>query len=91
MISFDLPTNFVDNPEALPRKTRAKLKRVSVLESEDNRTRRNLTPEFNAMANKTLREFSAPTTANIRIGPTTDVGENGFELKPALINMVQAS
>jgi hypothetical protein len=43
------------------------------------------------MANKTLREFSAPTTANIHTGPPTDVGENGFELKPALINMVQAS
>jgi hypothetical protein len=43
------------------------------------------------MANKTLREFSAPTTANIRTGPAVDVGDNGFELKPALINMMQAS
>jgi hypothetical protein len=43
------------------------------------------------MANKTLREFSAPTTANIHTGPQTDVRENGFKLKPALINMVQAS
>ena len=42
------------------------------------------------MANKTLCEFSAPTIANIRIRPTVDVGDNGFELKPALINMVQA-
>jgi hypothetical protein len=43
------------------------------------------------MANKTLHKFSAPTTANIRTGPKTDVGENRFELKPALINTVQAS
>jgi hypothetical protein len=43
------------------------------------------------MADKTLREFSAPTTANIRIGPETNVGDNEFELKPALINMVQVS
>ena len=43
------------------------------------------------MANKTLREFSAPTTANIRTGPNVNVGDGGFELKPALINMVQAS
>jgi hypothetical protein len=49
---------------------------------------RSLTPEFEAMANKTLRKFSTPTTVNIRIGPQTDVEENGFELKPALINMV---
>ena len=40
---------------------------------------------------KTLRELSAPTTANIRTRPTTDVGENGFELKPALITVVQAN
>jgi hypothetical protein len=43
------------------------------------------------MADKTLREFSALTTANIRTGPETNVGDNGFELKPTLINMVQAS
>jgi hypothetical protein len=43
------------------------------------------------MANKSLREFFAPTVANIRTRPEVNVGENGFELKPALINMVQAS
>ena len=43
------------------------------------------------MADKTLHEFSAPTTANIRTGPNVNIGDNGFELKPALINMVQAS
>jgi hypothetical protein len=42
------------------------------------------------MADKTLREFSAPTTDNIRTGLETNIGDNGFELKPALINMVQA-
>ena len=43
------------------------------------------------MADRTLREFTAPTTTNIRTRPTVNVGNNGFELKPALINMVQAS
>ena len=43
------------------------------------------------MADKTLREFSAPTTANIHTGPNVNVGDDEFELKPALINMVQAS
>ena len=43
------------------------------------------------MADKTLRQFSALTTANIRTGPAINVGDNGFELKPALINMVQSS
>jgi hypothetical protein len=43
------------------------------------------------MADNTLHEFSAPTTVNIQTGPIVNVGDNGFELKPALINMVQAS
>jgi hypothetical protein len=47
--------------------------------------------EFEAMADKTLHEFSAPTTTNIHTGPTVNVGENGFKLKPVLITMVQAS
>ena len=91
MTGFDLPTNYVDDLEALLNRTMAKLKKVSALESQDNQIRQSLTPEFEAMANRTLNEFSAPTTANICTGPTINVGDNGFELKPALINMVQAS
>ena len=91
MTNFDLPINYVEDPEALIRRTRAKLKKVLALESEDNQTRRSLAPVFEAMANKTLRQFSAPTTANICTGPAINIGDNAFELKPALINMVQAS
>ena len=91
MTDFDLPTNYVDDLEALLQRTKAKLKKVSALKSEDNQTRRSLTLEFEAMADKTLHEFSAPTIANIRTGPTVNIGDNVFELKPALINMVQAS
>jgi hypothetical protein len=43
------------------------------------------------MATKSLHEFFAPTTTNIRTGSEVNIGDNGFELKPALINMVQAS
>jgi len=91
MAGFDLPTNYIEDPEALIRRTRAKLKKVSALELEDNQIRRSLTPDFKAMADKTLREFSAPITANIRTRPAVNVRDNGFELKAALINMVQAS
>ena len=91
MTGFDLPTNYVEDPEALIRRTKAKFNKVLALESEDNWIRQSLTLEFEAMANKTLREFSAPTTTNIRTGPAINVGDNGFELKPALINMVEAS
>jgi hypothetical protein len=87
----NLSENFVDDPEALLKKTRTKLKKVLALELEDHRIRRSLTPEFGAMAQKSLCEFSALTTANIRTGPKVNVGDNGFELKPALITMVQAN
>ena len=91
MTSFDLPTNYIDDPEALLKRTKAKLKKVLALDSEDNHIRWSLTSEFEAMADRTLREFSAPTTTSIHTGPNVNVGDNGFELKLALINMVQAS
>jgi C4-type Zn-finger protein len=40
MTGFDLPTNYIENLEAVLRRTKAKLKKVSALESEDNQTRR---------------------------------------------------
>ena len=76
MTSFDLPTNYIEDPEALIRRTKAKLKKVSALDLEDNQTRRSLTPVFEAMVNKTLCEFSAPTTTNIRARPIVNVGES---------------
>jgi len=93
-----LPGNFVDNPEALFRKTRARLKRRSPTlqheassNQEDSRSfTRNLSSEFEVMANKTIREFSAPTTDNIRTGPAIEIDGN-FELKPGHINMVQSN
>ena len=52
MTGFDLPTNYIEDLDALIRRTRAKLKKVSALESKDNEIRHSLTPEFEAMANK---------------------------------------
>ena len=91
MTGFDLSTNYVEDPEALIRRTRAKLKKVLSLKLEDNHVRWSLTPEFEAMAIRTLHEFFASSTTNICTEPTVNVRDNGFELKPALINMVQAS
>jgi uncharacterized protein YggU (UPF0235/DUF167 family) len=100
MKKFDLLDNYLDNPEALFKKTRAKLRKTqpssslsqleSSSDSEDRTFVRNLTPAFEAMANKSLRKFLAPTTDNIRTRPPADI-DKSFELKPALINMVQAS
>ena len=38
-----------------------------------------------------MLEFSAPSTKNIRTGPTLRTKNLEFELKPSLINMVQAT
>ena len=92
MRGFDLPENYIDNPELVLRRTRAKLKRISTFTPEDQVIKgRCLSLEFEAMGERSLREFSAPTTANIRTEPNVNIGDNGFELKPGLINMVQAN
>ena len=43
------------------------------------------------MAEKTLHEYSVPSTANVATGPNVNVGDVNFKLKSSLINMVQAS
>jgi hypothetical protein len=55
MTGFDLRTNYVKNLEALIKGTKAKLKKVSSSSLEDNHIRRSFTPEFDTIANKSLR------------------------------------
>ena len=43
------------------------------------------------MAEKTLCEFSVPSTANVATRPNINVGDVKFELKSSLISMAQAS
>ena len=43
------------------------------------------------MANRTIHEFSTPSAANVATGPDVTNADTHFELKPALIMMVQAS
>jgi hypothetical protein len=91
-MGFDLLEDYTSIPKAILRKTRARLKKTLVVEtSGDSQAKRSLASKFEAMADKTLHEFSAPTITNIRMGPAVNIGENGFELKPTLITMVQAS
>jgi hypothetical protein len=40
---------------------------------------------------KCINDFSAPSSANVRTGPEMNITDSSFELKPALINMVQQS
>jgi hypothetical protein len=90
----NLSENFISDPDKILRKARSKPRspdsQATTFALGDSTTR-SLTPTFEVMANKSLREYSAPTLDNIRTGPIVAVGDADFELKPALINMVQAS
>ena len=44
MTDFDIPTNYIEDLEALLKRTKAKLKKFLALESEDNQIRQSLTP-----------------------------------------------
>ena len=43
------------------------------------------------MAQKTLRNYSAPSANQVPTGPEVNTGGENFEIKTGLITMVQAS
>ena len=43
------------------------------------------------MGDKSIHDFSSPSTAYVATGPNVINGDTNFELKPALFMMVQAS
>src|SRR6185437_4487762 len=90
MTSFDLPSNFNPNPERIGRIVRRRVvppqKRLTWPFSSPS------TSASSFMAQKTLRQFSAPSSSHIPIGLNVNkAGNDGFELKTRLVNMVQAS
>ena len=90
MTGFDLPVNFHNNPESQLRRVRPKTihgQRPVPRELEPSTSTSTL--RFTTMAEKTIREFSIPSSSNIPKGPDVQVGED-FELKPGVIHMVQA-
>jgi hypothetical protein len=92
MTGFSLPTNFVENPEKLVRRIQSRVipPQISLSTSEPT-FQVPTTTTTESMAEKTLRNFSVPSPANMVTGPDVDVGDVNFELKSSLINMLQAS
>ena len=89
MTGFSLLENYTDNPERLVRRARPRV--VPPLYPPGTGTHFGTPLVLEAMAEKTLREFSVPFTDNVATGPNINVGDVNFELKSSLINMVQAS
>jgi hypothetical protein len=88
MTGFDLPYNFNPNPERIGCVVRCRVvppqKRLSLGQGS-------ITLASSPMPQKTLRQFLASSSSHIPIGLNTDKGNEGFELKTGLVNMVQAS
>src|SRR6185437_10571387 len=91
MSGFSLPTNFVENPEKLVGRVRPHVVPPPLSQSTSEPASQAPSTIIEAMAEKTLRDFSVPSAANVATGPNVDVGDVNFELKSSLINMVQAS
>ena len=90
MTSFDLPQNFHSNPESVLRRTRAHLVSPrSSLSAAEPVIASSSAPR--AMAQKTLRDYSAPSANQVPTGPEVNTGGEKFEIKTGLITMVQAS
>jgi hypothetical protein len=90
MIGFNLSENFKENPEAFFRSVKPRvvapqktlpIKKLAIP----------VPPTFKTMADKTLREFAAPSVDNVAIGPQINLGDMDFDLKSSLIAMAQAS
>ena len=90
MTGFSLPENYTDNPELFVRRARLRVvPPLAILPAQESIAEAPLVLE--AMAEKTLCEFSVPSTDNVATRPSINVGDMNFELKSSLINMVQAS
>ena len=86
MTHFDLPENFMQTPESLLRRVRPRVvppqRTLSASEPIISAP-----SASNCIAQKTLRDFSAPSTNNVPIGPDVSIGGENFEVKTGLITM----
>jgi hypothetical protein len=97
MTGFDLPANYHSDLEFLIRNSRSRLSSLGSSKSHVqeivDKFQGSPPPHKPALmaARRCINDFSAPSSANVRTGPETNIGDGSFELKPALTNMVQQS
>jgi hypothetical protein len=95
MTEFDLPANYHSDPESLIRKSRSRFSSPGSsgphVQDIIDKFQGSPPPQEPAQmaGQKCINDFSAPSSSNVRTGPETNVRDGNFELKPALINMVQ--
>jgi hypothetical protein len=97
MTKFDLLANYHSDLEYLIRKSRS---RLCSLGSSRSHTQEIVDKFLGSppphepvlmAAQRCINDFSAPSSDKVRTGSETNIGDGSFELKPALINMMQQS
>jgi hypothetical protein len=99
MTGFNLAANYHTDPESLLRKPRSMLSSPGssrslireIIDQFQGPTMPIESVPMAATARKCINDFSTPSSANIKTGSETNIGDSHFELKPGLINMVQQS
>jgi hypothetical protein len=97
MTVSDLHANYHSDPESLIRKSRSRLSSPgssgSHIQEIVDKFQGSPPPHEPALmaARRCINNFSAPSSANVRTGPEMNIGDGSFELKLALINIVQQS
>src|SRR6185436_5825935 len=90
MTGFDLPQNFHSNPESLLRRVRPHIVLPQIsLSAAEPIIASSSAPR--AMAQKTLRDYSALSANQVPTEPEVNTGGENFDIKTGLITMVQAS
>jgi hypothetical protein len=95
MTGFNLPANYHSDLESLKSKSRSRLSSPgssgSHVREFVDKFRGSPPPHKPALmaARRCINDFSAPSSANVRTGLEMNIGDDGFELKPALMIMVQ--
>jgi hypothetical protein len=97
MTGFDLPANYLSDLESLIRKSRLRLSSPgssgSHVREIVDKFQGSPPPHKPALmaARRCINDFSAPSSANVRNSLEKNIGDGSFDIKPALINMVQQS
>ena len=90
MTGFDLPQNFTQNPKSLLRRVRPHVVplQISLSAAEPVTGARSTS---NAMAQKTIRDYSTPSANQVPTRPEVNTRGENFKIKTGLIMRVQAS
>ena len=86
MTGYDLPNNYIENPEALLRKKWSRATSSSATLPTDELV--TLAPSATPSMSKIPHDYSIPAIANVPVGPTVNIGARNLELHTGLITMV---